>query len=112
MSDEKNNSEASMNLNTMRDYSEKRDFIRMKIDAEIILVDKDGKKRAGRCKDLSGTGMSMELDEPVTVGEEMHTSLPSNNPAFPSFDTAVNILRCDALDSGKYLVGVEIVNVK
>lgn len=110
MDEEQQNSEAKMNLTTMRDYSEKRDFIRMKIDAEMVLKS-DDQQLTGRCKDLSGTGMSIELDEAVVVGKEYFTSLPSNNPAFPSFDTAVKVLRCEELPSGKYLVGVEIVSV-
>jgi hypothetical protein len=97
---------------TMRDYSEKRDFIRMKIDAEVILETEGGGMRyAAKCKDLSGTGMSIELQEPLAIGAEFNTSLPSNNPSFPPFNTTVKVLRCEPLPSGAYLVGVEITTV-
>lgn len=102
-----------MKLTTMRDYSEKRDFIRMKIDADIILEPAgSANKIPGKCKDLSGTGMLVEVGESVPVGAELQTSLPSNNPAFPSFDTVVKVLRCEELPTGRYLLGMEIVQVR
>lgn len=102
-----------MKTTLMRDYSEKRDFIRMKIDAEVVLeAEGSGKKYTGKCKDLSGTGMLIELPEALNAGDTFSTSLPSNNPAFPPFNTVVKVLRCQALDNGAYMIGVEITTVQ
>ncbi|WP_246841129.1 PilZ domain-containing protein [Hahella sp. CCB-MM4] len=102
-----------MRLTTMRDYAEKRDFIRMKVDSEITLKDSSsGESFKGICRDLSGTGMSIEVGQPFEAGYELNTSLPSNNEAFPSFDTTVKVLRCSELENERYQLGVEIIKVE
>lgn len=101
-----------MSSNSMRDFSEKRDFIRMKVNAEVdVSVLGDDRKIRGICRDLSGTGMLLEVAEPITVGSELNASLPSNNDSFPAFDTKVRVIRCEPLDNGNRLVGVEILQV-
>ncbi|MDG9667473.1 MULTISPECIES: PilZ domain-containing protein [unclassified Hahella] len=101
-----------MRLTTMRDYSEKRDFIRMKVDSEIVLTIADtGRSLTGVCKDLSGAGMSIEIGEPFAEGAEFQTSLPSSNEAFPSFETIVRVIRCTPVSEDRYVIGVEITKV-
>lgn len=101
-----------MSLTTMRNYAEKRDFIRMKVDTEITLTDdKSGRQYQGICRDLSGTGMSIEVDQYFAPECELNTSLPSNNEAFPSFDTTVRVIRCSDIGNEKYELGVEIISV-
>lgn len=96
----------------IRDYSEKRDFIRMKVDTEITLsYENSDQTIKGICRDLSGTGMLIEVDEPLPEGCELHTALPSNNEAFPSFETKVKVIRCNASENGKFLIGTEILNI-
>lgn len=46
-----------------RAYSEKRDFIRMRVEAEVIL-EHEGKQYPAKCLDLSSTGMQVEVDAP------------------------------------------------
>lgn len=102
----------AMSSNSMRDFSEKRDFIRMKVNAEIdIKLADGGVTLRGVCRDLSGTGMLLEVSEPISVGSELSASLPSNNENFPSFDTKARVIRCEPMDNGNSLVGVEILQV-
>lgn len=97
----------------MRDSSEKRDFIRMHVDTAIELFEDGGEKRMeGRCVDLSATGMAVEMDEALVEGQRVHTSLPSHNPDFPPFDTIATVLRSEALDDGRWRVGLRIDEVK
>ena len=42
-----------------RDYAEKRDFIRMRVDAEVSLLH-EGQEIAGVCVDLSSSGMQVQ----------------------------------------------------
>ena len=46
---------------TSRDYSEKRDYIRMRLDAPVILHHA-GREIPAMCLDLSSTGMQLEAD--------------------------------------------------
>jgi hypothetical protein len=97
---------------TYRTYDEKRDFIRMKIDTEITLsLDKNNKHVKGICRDLSGTGMLIEVAEEVSEGSTCKTTLPSNNEAFPALDASITIIRCTEIEEGKYQLGTEILEI-
>ncbi len=97
-----------MNTSIIRDYSEKRDFIRMKVDTEIILsIEEPAQKIKGICRDLSGTGMLIEVNTAIAEGTSLNTSLPSSNAAFPSFETAVKVIRCTPMDNGHFMIGTE-----
>ena len=95
-----------------RNWDEKRDFIRMKVDTQITLaVDDSEIKVKGHCRDLSGTGMLIEVNQEVIAGATCSTTLPSNNEAFPSLDAKVKILRCIQLSEDKFQIGAEILEI-
>ncbi|GAA3951558.1 PilZ domain-containing protein [Allohahella marinimesophila] len=99
----------------MRDYSEKRNFIRMKVDAPIELrrtadENEDAERIQGICRNLSGTGMEILVDEEIAPGTELYSTMPSNNPSFPSFETRISVLRAHPHED-KYILGVEITEV-
>jgi len=97
---------------TYRTYDEKRDFIRMKVDTEITLsFDNNDKRVKGLCRDLSGTGMLIEVTEEVPEGSTCKTTLPSSNEAFPALDASNKIIRCTELGEGKYQLGTEILAI-
>ena len=82
------------NLN-IRNYNEKRDFIRMKVDTEVTLtLDGTNEQVTAFCRDLSGTGMLIETNQAIEEGTVCDTRLPSNNEAFPALDARVKVLRC------------------
>lgn len=96
----------------MRDYAEKRDFIRMQINASIeLLVPATGEKITAICKDLSGMGMLLKLERSLDIGTEVQTALPSNSPEFPTFKTTARVVRQDEVE-GAYLVGLEIIKIE
>lgn len=100
------------NLN-VRNYNEKRDFIRMKVDTEITLTLVDSKEQfTAICRDLSGKGMLIEVEQAVAEGSICDTCLPSNNDAFPGLDAQIKVLRCSPNESGEgYQLGVEILEI-
>lgn len=98
-------------LETMKDYSEKRDFHRMKMNSEIELTDGNGVAFPGICRDLSGTGMQLFVEKAFAEGDEIHTLLPSSSEQFPPFETVCRVLRCEPEGDG-FILGVEIVKVK
>lgn len=96
-----------------RTYDEKRDFIRMRVDTEIILtVDGSNEQLKGYCRDLSGTGMLIEVEKELAEGAICHTTLASTNSAFPSLDACIKILRCEQLGEDKFHLGTEIVQIE
>lgn len=98
-------------LATMKEYSEKRDFHRMRMNSEIELTDSSGLTFAGVCRDLSGNGMRLFVEREFSEGDEIHTFLPSRNDQFQPFETLCRVLRCEPEAEG-YLLGLEIMKVK
>ena len=96
---------------TMKDYSEKRDFYRMTTNSEIELTDSNGVAIPGICRDLSGTGMQLYVVREFAEGDEVHTLLPSTSVQFPPCATVCRVLRC-VPDGDGFLLGMEIVKVK
>lgn len=96
---------------TMKDYSEKRDFYRMQLNSEIQITDNLGRSFTAICRDLSGTGMQLLVEEALKEGVEVHTLLPSTSEQFPPFETVSQVLRCTPNGKG-YLLGLSIVKVK
>ena len=96
----------------MREYREKRDYIRMKVDTPIELkTNHSHDSFYGVCKDLSGTGMAIEVDQAFALGTELNACLPSHNKSFPPFETIVKVVRASECNNGRYLLGVEIDRV-
>ncbi len=96
---------------TMRDYSEKRDFHRMQVNSEIQITDGEGRSFSGICRDLSGTGMQLYVENEIPEGATLHTLLPSASDQFPPFETEVRVLRAEPWDDG-HLLGVAIEKVR
>jgi len=95
-----------------RTWDEKRDFIRMKVDTKITLSpDNSDKSIIAFCRDLSGTGMLIEVNKEFDAGETCKTSLPSSNDAFPALDATIKVLRCTQISDDKYYLGTEIVDM-
>lgn len=96
---------------TMRNYSEKRDFHRMQVNSEIQITDGNGRTFTGICRDLSGTGMQLQVAEYVPEGTLLHTLLPATSDQFPPFETEVRVLRTQPSDDD-FLLGVTIEKVR
>jgi hypothetical protein len=95
-----------------RTWDEKRDFIRMRVDTEVTLaVDNSDIKVNGYCRDLSGTGMLIEVEEELTAGSTCRTTLPSTNEALPALDAKVKVIRCTRIDETTYQIGTEILEI-
>lgn len=97
-------------LSMQRQYDEKRNFIRMKIDTGITFTKIDGRERyEARCRNLSGTGMLLETEKKLTLGDRLRVTVPSEGPNFLPLDAIVEVVRVDALPSmHKFMIGVVI----
>lgn len=86
-----------------KDYSEKRDFIRMFIDAPVDYALKGtGQWQKGVGKDLSASGMAFTVNEDVSVGDLVEIRLKPATEVTPPLEATVKVIRCEAVSSGGY----------
>jgi len=108
-----NNDPASrlrMNMSE-RNYTEKRNFIRMKVDTPVELTISGDNSRVVRaiCKDLSGTGMLVEVEETIELGTELVVAITSGKNPFEA-DAAVTRSRTSS--NGRFIIGLKISDIR
>ncbi len=92
-----------------QDYAEKRDFIRMFIDAPVdfsILGSDNWSKGIG--KDLSGGGISFTSEQPLSEGDKIDIKLHPITPVTPPLEAVGVVTRCDKGDDSGYIVSTKI----
>ncbi len=93
-------------------YSEKRDFIRMKIGAPL-----NAKLAAaedvidGLCLDLSGSGLQVETKQNLAVGTEADVEVSSDYGHNPTLKARVKVARSATNEAGDYILGLEIIRI-
>jgi len=97
--------------NSNRTYEEKRDFIRMTMNATASITLSDGKLLPVTCIDLSAGGMAIKSNQSVAVGEKVHVVIGSPNQLFSSMDADGTVLRCQELSNSDYELGIEIEEI-
>ena len=91
-----------------RDYDEKRDYIRMKLDTPIQVKLDTGNYIEGMCLDLSVNGMQFELDRAIQTGECIEAYIRSGMGKVPDLFSKATVVRTTRIDSDRYLHGVQI----
>lgn len=93
-------------------YDDKRNFYRMMVNSpcQIKLVDQASSPTiAAICRDISATGMSLELEiASVEIGALMEVTIESNGDQIPSLIAKATVVRCDNEGDKTCLVGLEI----
>lgn len=93
-------------------YSEKRDFIRMKISAPLnATLSADQGIIEGNCLDLSGGGMLVETKDRIAVGTPLEVEVSSGHGHSPTLHAKARVARVIANDAGNYELGLEITEV-
>lgn len=81
---------------TDRNYEEKRNYIRMKVDTAVFFTKANGNERyEGRCRDLSGAGMLLETEKKLKLGDRLSVTVPSDGPDFSPLNALVEVVRVD-----------------
>jgi len=100
----------------MLGYDDKRNFYRMMVNSpcEVSLLDNPSAAPfAAVCRDISATGMSIEVELPsIELGTLLSITIDSNNDQIPSLEAKAKVVRCDASTDETSLVGVEISEMK
>lgn len=76
---------------TGRDYSEKRDFIRMRVDADVVLIH-EGDQVSAVCIDLSSSGMQVEAPRSFKVGDRLYVSIDSEHSALSGLEAETEVV--------------------
>ncbi|MBX7275750.1 PilZ domain-containing protein [Pseudomonas sp. ERGC3:05] len=74
-----------------RDYAEKRDFIRMRVDADVSLIHA-GQEIAGVCVDLSSSGMQVEAPRQFEVGDPLTVRIDSEHVALAGLEADTEVV--------------------
>jgi len=98
-----------------RNYQEKRNYIRMKVDAEArVTIESEGNTIEGSCRDLSGGGMLVEIDTPIPVGTSAEVVIASSHGHNPMLKAIAEVNRIESesdANNRRFLVGLQIVEV-
>ncbi len=95
-----------------RDYSEKRNFIRMTINTPAeVHVEQEGVITTGICNDLSGSGMLLTVDKELPADSELLVTLQPSTSKGPSLQARCTIARYHQTADKKCLLGLEIQEI-
>jgi PilZ domain len=93
-------------------YSEKRDFIRMKISAPLnAKLSHDDGVIEGVCRDLSGGGMQVESKTVIAEGTELVVEISSDHGHNPTLHAKAKVARYQGDATKGYILGLEIVEI-
>lgn len=97
----------------MRNYDDKRNFFRMMVNSTCELVVEDGSNRvlSAICKDLSATGMSLEVEEAINEQTLMTVAIEAPGTQISTLTAKVKVVRCAPATQNNYVLGVEIVEM-
>ncbi|MHC8305349.1 PilZ domain-containing protein [Pseudomonas sp. PB3P13] len=93
-----------------RDYSEKRDFIRMRVDADIALIH-EGDEVAAVCIDLSSSGMQIEAPRRFKVGDRIDVRIESDHAALKGLEADTEVVWVKEEDGVSQKLGLTILKM-
>jgi len=78
-----------------REYDEKRDFIRIDIDCEILyrIADSEDENQSGRIANLSGRGMMFITDDEIEKDCLLEVNIKPSNILTPPLHANVKVVR-------------------
>ncbi|CCQ12363.1 hypothetical protein PALB_32640 [Pseudoalteromonas luteoviolacea B = ATCC 29581] len=90
-------------------HEDKRRFMRMNINTQAtITVLETGHKLTAHCQDLSATGMSLVVEEPIEVDAVVEVHIESSGGTVLPLNVHAKVLRVAQESDEEYIVGVEI----
>lgn len=93
---------------TPTNHNEKRDFIRMRIDAEVTLLHA-GQVIAAVCLDLSSGGMQVKAEQHFKVGDQVEVRIESDHPALKGLHASTEVVWIADQPGGQQKFGLRIL---
>ncbi len=98
----------------MVNYDDKRNFYRMMLNSEVtvtIIDDEANSQILATCRNLSATGMAIEMSHPIEMGTNIKVSVASANDRVQALDVSGKVVRIKEESSDCYLVGINISEI-
>ena len=95
----------------MINFDDKRGFYRMLINSEVmvtIIDDEANSQVSATCRDLSATGMAIEMSHPIEVGTNIRVHVESATSTVQALNAKGKVVRVTEESADCYLLGVEI----
>lgn len=98
----------------MVNFDDKRNFYRMMLNTEVtvtIIDDETNSQLTATCRDLSATGMAIEMSHPIAMDTHVRVKVASANNNVPSLDVYGRVVRVEEEGSECYLIGITIEEI-
>jgi len=98
----------------MINYDDNRNFYRMMLNSPvtvIIIDDEANSTIVATCRDLSATGVAIEMSHPLDIGTNVQVSVESANSNVPSLDVSGKVIRVTEESDNCFLVGINISEI-
>lgn len=95
----------------MINFDDKRNFYRMMLNSEVVVTiidDEANSQINATCRDLSATGMAIEVEQPIAMSTHVKIKLDSSSEQVQSLDMRGKVVRIDEEYEGLYLIGILI----
>jgi len=94
-----------------RAWSEKRNFIRMKINTPVN-IEHGTTRIVARCKDLSGSGMLVESEQQLPLGSVVELYIDQEGEKRLPFRATAEVARVEPSSGGSFTLGLSITSIK
>ena len=93
-----------------RNYAEKRDYIRMRVDADVTLL-YAGQIIPAVCVDLSSSGMQVEAPRAFKIGDKLSVRIDSDHAALKGLEADTEVVWMTDQDEGGQKLGLTIISM-
>jgi len=98
----------------MVNYDDKRNFYRMMLNSDVsvtIIDDEANSTTFATCRDLSATGMAIEMSHPIELNTNVRVSVDSSGASVQPLDVRGKVIRVTEEGSECYLIGINIAEI-
>jgi len=94
-------------------YDDNRDFYRMMINTQVTVTidDEENSSIVTVCRDLSATGMAIEMPNPITLETTLRVYVDASGDSIPSLDVRGKVVRCTQESENCYILGINILKI-
>ncbi len=98
----------------MASYDDKRNFYRMMLNTEVVVTiidDEVNTQVTATCRDLSATGMALEMEHPLDIATCVRVKVDSASNQVQALDASGRVVRVEEESKDCYLIGITIEEI-